>query len=312
MDDPSYMEVGSFDARYRALLETITTLRPALHRYCARMTGSVMDGEDVVQDALFEAYRKLDQFDESRPLKPWLFRICHNRCIDFLRRKGVREKTEESAAQPDETPPDEPNTLGVGKAVEHLVSSLPPKERACILLKDVFDYSLEEVAELVDSTVGGVKAALNRGRTKLAVSPPVNPATKADPELAQIVQLYVERFNRRDWNGVRELISDDARLRVADRYAGRLSGSPYFSVYEKMPTPWKMTAGEVEGEPVVIILQLDGEVWSPMSVIRFVVVNQHIAHIFDYSLCLWILKATPLHFRKVVASDASALDSSRD
>jgi len=251
MDDPSYMEVGAFEARYRTLLETIATLRPALHRYCARMTGSVLDGEDVVQDALFEAYRKLDQFDESRPLKPWLFRICHNRCIDFLRRKGVREKAEEAAAQPEETPPHEPDTLGIGKAVEHLVASLPPKERACVLLKDVFDYTLEEVAELVDSTVGGVKAALNRGRTKLAGSPPAKVARSADPELARIVQLYVERFNLRDWNGVRELISADARLRVADRYAGRLSGSPYFSVYEKMPAPWKMAAGEVDGEPVV-------------------------------------------------------------
>src|SRR5580692_4241436 len=284
---------GGFDARYVAFLETISQLRPALHRYCARMTGSVMDGEDVVQDALFEAYRKLDQFDEGRPLKPWLFRICHNRCIDFLRRKGVREKAEEAAAQPEETPPDEPNTFGVGKAVEHLVVSLPPKERACVLLKDVFDYSLEEVAELVDSTVGGVKAALNRGRTKLAASPPAKPARSADPEMARMVQLYVERFNRRDWNAVRELISADARLLVADRYAGPLSGSPYFGIYEKMPTPWKMAAGEVDGEPAVIILQRHGEVWSPMSVIRFVLVNQQIAQIFDYCLCPWILKAMP-------------------
>jgi DNA-directed RNA polymerase specialized sigma24 family protein len=51
--------------------------------------------------------------------------------------------------------------------VEHLVLVLPPKERACVLLKDVFDYSLEEIAELVDSTIGGVKAALNRDRSKL-------------------------------------------------------------------------------------------------------------------------------------------------
>jgi len=305
MDDPSYLEVGSFDARYRALLETIATLRPALHRYCARMTGSVMDGEDVVQDALFEAYRKLDQFDGSRPPKPWLFRICHNRCIDFLRRKGVREKAEEAAARPEETPPAEPNTLGIGQAVEHLVASLPPKERACVLLKDVFDYSLDEIAELVDSTVGGVKAALNRGRTKLAASAPAKPARNVHPELAQIVQLYVERFNRRDWNGVRELISADARLRVADRYAGRLSGSPYFGVYEKMPTPWKMAAGEVEGEPAVIILKREGEVWTPLSVIRFVLVDRHIAQIFDYAQCPWMLEATPLTFLGTPKTDPS-------
>jgi hypothetical protein len=59
---------GPFEARYLAFLETLTNLRPSLHRYCARMTGSVMDGEDVVQEALFEAYRKRDKFDDSRPL----------------------------------------------------------------------------------------------------------------------------------------------------------------------------------------------------------------------------------------------------
>ncbi|MGA2869416.1 MAG: RNA polymerase subunit sigma-70, partial [Verrucomicrobiota bacterium] len=111
---------------------------------------------------------------------------------------------------------------------------------------------------------------------------------------AQIVQLYVERFNRRDWNSVRELISADARLRVADRYAGRLSGSPYFGIYERMPIPWKMVAGEVDGEPVVIILRRDGEVWTPKSPIRFVVADQHITQIFDYYFCLWMLEATPL------------------
>src|SRR5258705_1531730 len=88
---------GPFEARYRAFLETITTLRPSLHRYCSRMLGSVLDGEDVVQDALFEAYRKLEQYDESRPLRPWLFRIAHNRCIDFLRRRGVRADAEAAA-----------------------------------------------------------------------------------------------------------------------------------------------------------------------------------------------------------------------
>lgn len=65
--------MGKFEARYIAFLETINHLRPNLHRYCARMTGSVLDGEDVVQEALFQAYRMLDTYDDSRPLAPWLF-----------------------------------------------------------------------------------------------------------------------------------------------------------------------------------------------------------------------------------------------
>src|SRR3954452_23453606 len=99
---------GAFDARYLAFLETITTLRPSLHRYCSRMTGSVLDGEDVVQEALFQAYRKLDTFDDRRPLAPWLFRIAHNRCINFLRRRGVQVEAETAAMVPDFVPPANP------------------------------------------------------------------------------------------------------------------------------------------------------------------------------------------------------------
>src|SRR6266404_7998093 len=171
MNNAEYTDAsGPFEARYLAFLETIANLRRSLHRYCSRMTGSVLDGEDVVQDALFEAYRKLDQYDDSRPLKPWLFRIAHNRCIDFLRKRGVRTEVESASMGPDYAMPANPPILGVGRAVEQLVMGLPPKERACLLLKDVFDYTLEEIAELVDSTPGGVKAALNRARTKLAES----------------------------------------------------------------------------------------------------------------------------------------------
>lgn len=282
---------GPFEARYLAFLETISTLRPSLHRYCARMTGSVMDGEDVVQETLFEAYRKLDKFDDSRPLKPWLFRIAHNRCIDFLRRKGVREEAEVAVAVPEATAPAEP-VLGTGKAVEHLVLTLPPKERACILLKDVFDYSLEEIAELVDSTIGGVKAALNRARAKLAESsPPSKSARSSSPELKRLMQLYVDRFNRRDWDGVRELVRADARLNVVERFAGKFSEAAYFFNYERWPWPWELALGEVDGEQVVIVLQRGADTWTPHSVIRFDVTGDRIERIVDYVHCPWLISA---------------------
>src|SRR5215813_8874287 len=102
MNDTTGLDAtGRVEARYLAFLETITNLRPALHHYCSRMTGSVLDGEDVVQETLFQAYRKLDTFDEARPLKPWLFQIAHNRCIDFLRRRKVRQEAEVAALEPD-------------------------------------------------------------------------------------------------------------------------------------------------------------------------------------------------------------------
>src|SRR5882724_7663620 len=283
---------GPVEARYLSFLETISSLRPSLHRYCARMTGSVMDGEDVVQEALFEAYRKLEKFDDSRALKPWLFRIAHNRCIDFLRKREVRLEADTAAVGPDIVEANESAALGLGSALEHLVISLPPMERACVLLKDVFDHSLEEIAGLVDSTVGGVKAALNRGRSKLSTLPVQSkPPQPANEEMLQLLHLYVERFNRRDWDGLRELISADAQLRVADRFAGPIDESPYFGNYERQTVPWRLAVAEVDGELAVVVLRQHRDEWRPYSVARLEVIDQRIVRIVDYAHCPWVLPA---------------------
>ena len=295
-------DTGKFDARYLAFLETISQLRPQLHLYCSRMTGSITDGEDVVQDALFRAYRSLDTFDDSRPLAPWLFRIAHNHCIDLLRRRGVREEAEAAAAEPDFVQPGDPVGPAVNPAIEHLVLNLPPKERACVLLKDVFEYSLEEIAELVDSTVGGVKAALNRGRAKLARPHNRSAAPRVTaPEHKEILRLYVERFNRRDWDGLRELISADARLLVADRFAGRVADAGYFGVYERMRQTWRLALGEVDGEDSIILLNLRDRTWELEGIVRLeVTAADRIERIADYQHCPWMLAAGSIVVRESV------------
>ena len=248
-NDSDFDAVGIFDTRFKAFLEAAGQLRPQLHRYCARMAGSVMDGEDIMQEVLFEAYRKLGQFDDDRPMGPWLFRIAHNRCIDFLRRNQIRRRAERLAAIPDIAHPPEPVGRDMDRALERLVINLPPKERACVLLKDVFDYSLEDIAGLVDSTVGGVKSALSRGRSKLAsADQPSEVRDAPDPELTKLLGLYVELFNRRDWSRLRDLISADARLRITNFFAGKLSDSYFFTYFERMQTPWRFALGRLDGE----------------------------------------------------------------
>lgn len=286
---------GQFDARYLAFLETVAQLRPKLHRYCARMTGSTLDGEDVVQDALFDAYRRLDTFDDRRPLSPWLFRIAHNRCIDFLRRRETRLQAEDSAAKPPVTSAVELPGPALGRAVEHLVRHLPPKERACVLLKDVFDYTLEEIADLVDSTPGGVKAALHRARGKLSDARQLvvtrTPLAIPD-ETRRVLEMYVERFNRRDWDGLRDLIASDARVRVADRFEGRLDESPYLGRYARSPVPLLAVLSNLDGEPAVVIYVETGGAAEQRGFVRVSVANGRITEIADYTHCPWVTAAS--------------------
>ncbi len=275
-----------------------------------------------MQDALFQAYRKLDTFDDGRPLSPWLFRIAHNRCIDVLRRRELQRDAEAGAAGPESVAPIDPPGPALGRAVERLVLTLPPMERACVLLKDVFDYSLEEIAELVDSTAGGVKAALSRGRSKLSVAPAPAPASASSllsassasrrrpsprkppsEETRRVLRLYVERFNRRDWEGLRELIAADARLRVADCFDGKLADSPYFGEYERWPPTWRLELGEVEGEFALIILRLgDTGDWIPVAPISIEFESAEpgriarITRIVDCVKCPWVLD-TAAHVR---------------
>ena len=292
---PRVEPIGRFDVQYAAFLERVTHLRTRLHRYCTRMTGSAMDGEDIMQEALFEAYRKVDQLEDPRAIHGWLFRIAHNRCIDFLRHRNARERAEANFAEEDIIPPVEPTGFGASRAIERLVVHLPPKERACVLLKDVLDYSLEEIAELVDSTVGGVKSALNRGRTKLASLPaqslePVA-AVAPDPQLSRLLNRYVDLFNQRDWDGVRALTSADARLRVSDCFNGLLVDSPYFVEFERAQTRWRIDIGEVEGEAVLIVLFEGDGGWAPTYPVRIHMRDGVIDAITDYYACPWLLRA---------------------
>ncbi len=251
-----------------------------------------MDGEDIVQEALFQAYRKLDTFEDGRPLGPWLFKIAHNRCLDSLRRRGVRDRAEAAVDTPTSIAPVESRGQDVMRAVEHLVLRLPPKERACILLKDVLDYSLEEIAELVDSTVGGVKSALSRGRAKLAVSPETSSSPRSSSEeSSRLLQLYVDRFNQRDWDALRELIAADARLVVCDRFAGRIEDSPYFGRYAGMKAPWRLVAGSVDDKPAILCLQDVSGTWTPIAIIRLGLADGRITSISDYTHCPWVLAA---------------------
>jgi RNA polymerase sigma factor (sigma-70 family) len=199
--------------RRAELIALAGELRPELHRYCARLMGSVIDGEDVVQDTLARALvalqdLELQGLEEMPPLRPWLFRIAHNRALDLLRGRTVRmtEPIDAASDVADPTSPDPVEMLMRQEAVKTAVSrfaELPTVQRSVVILKDVLDEPLKEIAALLDLTVDAVKAHLARGRARLReINAQARPLADARPASAALAH-YVALFNQRDWDGRR-------------------------------------------------------------------------------------------------------------
>ena len=239
--------------QYLALVEPV---RAELHRYCARMTGSVADGEDVVQETLAAAYYELSQLKELPPLRPWLFRIAHNRAIDHWRREQVRraEPLDAVAEVADEPAREPDHVLARQQAVRAAISSfleLAPAPRACVILKDVLEHSLDDIASELSMSVPAVKAALHRGRAALpaSIGAPVEPPSPR--EVSPALRRYASLFNAHDWDGVRALLADDVRLDLVSRrkLAGREVAS-YFTNYEGA-RDWHLTPAWLDGREVL-------------------------------------------------------------
>jgi RNA polymerase sigma-70 factor, ECF subfamily len=195
-------------------LASVETLRPELHRYCARLTGSVIEGEDIVQEALARAFYTLTLAVETPPLRPWLFKIAHNAAIDWLKSHG-RKYTESRADMADAAGfVDAPDPFIIRAALAQFIV-LPVSQRSAVILKDVLGHSLEEAAETMETTVMAVKAALVRGRAALKRAAAADPL--ADAGTVADLARYAALFNARDWDGVRSLVGDDCRLDLVSK-----------------------------------------------------------------------------------------------
>ena len=242
------------EARQR-FMDLVAEVRPELHRYSARMTGSVFDGEDVVQDTLAKAYFALGQMEEAPPLRPWLFRIAHNTAMDFLRRYE-HKNVDVVAEVPEGTDTDEPGAdPALVEAALTLFASLPPRQRSALALKDVLGHSLEEVAATMDTTVAAVKAALVRARANITVARPPAPATLHGEDRERL-QRYADLFNARSWDALRAQFAEEARLDVVARTQRRGPGAAqYYTRYAEIIEVENLRAepGAVDGVPVIAI-----------------------------------------------------------
>jgi len=237
----------------------IAELRPKLHRYCARMTGSVVDGEDVMQEALIKAIEAFPAEGSIAQPQAWLFRIAHNEAIDFVRRRARHDATnadEDPEMMVDPAPT--PEERAAAAASLHTFARLPVVQRSAVILMDVLGYSIEEIGGIIAASVPAVKAALHRGRARLrelAGEPDDRPSPPlSEPERARLAA-YAERFNARDFDAVRDMLAEDVRLELVSRT--RMRGREvrtYFGNYASVHD-WRFVPGQIDGRPAILVYE---------------------------------------------------------
>jgi RNA polymerase sigma-70 factor, ECF subfamily len=246
------------DEARAAFDRSLGELRPKLHRYCARMTGSVIDGEDVVQEAMMKAINAFPKAGFVADLDGWLFRIAHNAALDFLRRRRRYEaihSDEELEMIATLVNPVSDRQAAAASLMTFM--RLPVAQRSCVILMDVLGYSLDEISKVMDSSVPAVKAALNRGRRRLRelAKEPENLSVPvlAEPERSLLAK-YVDRFNARDFDAIRDMLADEVRLELVDRtrMKGRGEVARYFHNYSGVDD-WYFVPGLVDGRPALLV-----------------------------------------------------------
>jgi RNA polymerase sigma-70 factor (ECF subfamily) len=299
LSEPRSDEGGDVRGRLEALLGTV---RPDLYRYCARLVGSAFDGEDIVQDVLARALAKADELDEATRLRPWLFRVAHNRAIDHLRSQAIRRAEpimddalyDERSALPDEA-------LIRREAVEiafHRFTELPITQRSAVILKDILGHSLEEIGGLLELSTNAVKAVLSRGRARLreieAAAKEEIPVRRA---ASQEARRFADLFNRRDWDSLRALLADEVRL-TQTRFAERRGAADvglFFTTYAGIADFHLVPAylGSGRGEEVIAVFEKQGDA-MPIYLMEVRWHDDRIARIRDFRHARYILEGADL------------------
>jgi RNA polymerase sigma-70 factor, ECF subfamily len=309
------MEIMEQAAAAPALEQQLEQHRSELTGYCYRMLASPFEAEDAVQETFLRAWRGYDRFEGRAALRSWLYRIATNVCLDLI---GARERrarpmdlgpagapvAENLRTLPEVTwiePIPDPAEEAVSRESIRLafvaaLQHLPPRQRAALILCEVFRWQASEAAELLETSVASVNSALQRARATLEsldleAAPPA--VEEADGEL---LARYVAAFEAYDMDALTSLIHEDATqsmppydlwLRGRDDIftwwwgpgigcqGSRVipvppaNGSPAFGQYKPSPDggyePWALQVLEVaDGRIVELTFFLDTERLFPL------------------------------------------------
>ncbi|GLQ89027.1 RNA polymerase sigma factor [Dyella flagellata] len=274
-------------ARRQLLERMLTEMRPRLHRYAARMTGSVVDGDDVVQETVVKALDSPPDIDDFSVLERWLVRVTHNTAIDFLRRRA-REDARHADEEPDMIIDHSQRMDAFDAALVgfRVFVQLPPLQRSTVIFKDVLGYSLDEVATFTGSSVPAVKSALQRGRARLKElthRPDETPEPVLDAHEHRLLLAYASRFNARDFDAVRDMLADEVKLNLVNRIQanGKAQVSNYFGHYSRHGG-LQLGVGLVDGKPALLVFDAEDMDGAPLYFMVIEWSGHQVASIRDF------------------------------
>jgi RNA polymerase sigma-70 factor (ECF subfamily) len=239
--------------------------RRELTGYCYRMLGSGFEAEDAVQETMIKALRAADSFEGRSSVRSWLYRIATNVCIDMGRQVQRRARPMEMGPS---SPPDEsllgplhPEALWVTPIADGAVISdlgdpaevaeqrdsirlafvtalphLPAKQRAALVLCEVLRWPVVDAAELLATSVPAVNSALQRARSTLASLPSHTRPRPLDADHTELLERYVDAFERYDIDALVGLLHDDA-IQSMPPFALWLEGSQNIVDWMVLPGP---------------------------------------------------------------------------
>ena len=289
------MSVPSAADPAQNLNAALAELRPKLHRFCARMAGSAIDGEDIVQEVCVKAIEAAATGGTIENPEGWLFRIAHNAALDFLRhRNRQRLALADEATEMIADPSADADRLVAAAASLRTFMELTAIERSAVILMDVLGYHLDEIGFITGTSVPSIKAALHRGRARLRELASASddrpwPALSA-VESARLAD-YAARFNARDFDAIRDMLAADVRLELVNR--SKMKGKEvanYFGNYAKV-SGWHLVPGLVDGHPAVLVREGSDPSARPSYFIMVEWSNGKIVTIRDFRYARYVVES---------------------
>ncbi|HEU5155780.1 MAG TPA: RNA polymerase subunit sigma-70 [Streptosporangiaceae bacterium] len=252
-------------------------LRGELLAHCYRMLGSWHEAEDAVQETYLRGWRAWEGFEDRSSVRTWLHRIATNVCLNAARDRGRRAlpsglgaPSGDADAQPDAQPHGQPDAAAAKTWIEPFpgdradlrlalvaaMQTLPPVQRAVLLLRDVLAFPAAEVAEMMDMSVAAVKSSLQRARARLTESDacPDDVVEPTSPRARRLLDAYVTAFETADVNALTAVLRADATLELLPNrawFAGKTDCSRIFAAAVGRPGDWRMDRVIVNGQPGV-------------------------------------------------------------